>query len=133
MLRAADDPDLEQMRIFARMPPERKLSGRGGEPPGSARSVDDAPDRRGRGAASRRARCAAPRAAPPPAVAPVFVNVNASPWAEIEIDGEPVGETPIARLAVPPGRHRVAARMPDGRVLEREVHIRESGSRVVFP
>jgi hypothetical protein len=81
---------------------------------------------------------ASPRAAPaaPPqaaAQAPLFVNVNATPWAEIELDGRPVGETPIARLSVPPGRHRVVARMPDGRVLEREVDVRASGERVVFP
>jgi hypothetical protein len=74
-------------------------------------------------------------AAPPPAAAqaPLFVNVNATPWAEIELDGRPVGETPIARLSIPPGRHRVVARMPDGRVLEREVDVRASGERVVFP
>jgi AAA domain len=78
-------------------------------------------------------RTAEPPRAPPPAVAPVFVHVNASPWAEIELDGQPVGETPIARLAVLPGRHRLAARMPDGRVLARDVNIRESGTRIVFP
>jgi hypothetical protein len=78
-------------------------------------------------------RVAEPPSAPPPAVAPVFVHVNASPWAEIELDGQPVGETPIARLAVVPGRHRLAARMPDGRVLARDVNIRESGTRIVFP
>ena len=84
------------------------------------------------------ARIPAPEApAPPPAAAPpaapVFVSVNADPWAEIGLDGEPVGETPIARLAVQPGRHRFSARMPDGRVLAREVHVPASGARVVFP
>ena len=78
-------------------------------------------------------RAAEPPTALPPAVAPVFVHVNASPWAEIELDGQPVGETPIARLAVLPGRHRLAARMPDGRVLARDVNIRESGTRIIFP
>jgi hypothetical protein len=60
------------------------------------------------------------------------VSVNADPWAEVRLDGEPVGETPIARLAVRPGRHRFSARMPDGRVLSREVEVGAAGGRVVF-
>jgi serine/threonine-protein kinase len=75
---------------------------------------------------------APPAAAAPVAPGPVFVNVNAEPWAEIEVDGEPVGETPIARLALAPGRHRFAARMPDGRVRAREVRV-GPGARIVFP
>jgi type II secretory pathway predicted ATPase ExeA len=69
----------------------------------------------------------------PLAQGPVVVSVNADPWAEIEVDGRAVGETPIARLALAPGRHRFSARMPDGRVLDREVDVLESGARVVFP
>jgi hypothetical protein len=61
------------------------------------------------------------------------VSVNADPWAEIEVDGKSVGETPIARLPVAPGRHRFLARMPDGRVLERELDIAREGGRLVFP
>jgi type II secretory pathway predicted ATPase ExeA len=73
-------------------------------------------------------------AAPPPQpVPPVVLSLNADPWARIEIDGAPVGETPIAALPVAPGRHRVTARMPDGRVLEREVDVHDGNRRIVFP
>jgi hypothetical protein len=63
----------------------------------------------------------------------IVASVNADPWAEIEIDGRSAGETPLAEIPLSPGRHRFAARMPDGRVLEREVDIQASRRRVVFP
>ena len=76
-------------------------------------------------------------AAPPepviPAAPPVGVSFNADPWANIEIDGAAVGETPIAALPLAPGAHRVVARMSDGRVLERRVEIGASKRRIVFP
>jgi hypothetical protein len=40
------------------------------------------------------------------------VNLNASPWAEVWIDGKRVGETPIGNLAVPIGPHEVVFRHP---------------------
>jgi hypothetical protein len=63
----------------------------------------------------------------------VVISLNADPWARIEIDGAPVGVTPIAALPVAPGRHRVTAHMPDGRVLEREVDVHDGNRRIVFP
>jgi hypothetical protein len=40
------------------------------------------------------------------------VNLNASPWAEVWIDGQRVGETPIGNLGVPIGPHEVVFRHP---------------------
>lgn len=40
------------------------------------------------------------------------INVNASPWAEVFIDGRKVGETPIGNLAVSIGPHELVFRHP---------------------
>ena len=42
-----------------------------------------------------------------------IMALNAVPWAEVWIDGEKVGETPIGNLAVPLGSHEVVFRNPD--------------------
>jgi hypothetical protein len=54
--------------------------------------------------------------------------VNAIPRAAIRLDGASLGETPIVRHPVAPGRHHVAARFQDGREQERTVHV--SGDEV---
>ena len=41
-----------------------------------------------------------------------IVNLNASPWAEVLIDGQRVGDTPIGNLEVPIGPHEVVFRNP---------------------
>lgn len=41
------------------------------------------------------------------------VAVNALPWAEVWIDGEKVGETPIGNVSVPIGAHEIVFRHPD--------------------
>jgi serine/threonine protein kinase len=41
------------------------------------------------------------------------IAVNALPWAEVWIDGEKVGETPIGNLSVPIGPHEILFRNPD--------------------
>jgi hypothetical protein len=46
-------------------------------------------------------------------IAPGRVSVNAQPWAEVSIDGRPVGETPLANLSVPVGEHDVVFRHPE--------------------
>jgi hypothetical protein len=48
-------------------------------------------------------RIEAPRAA---------ISVNARPWADVSIDGNDVGQTPLANLAVPIGPHQVIFRHP---------------------
>jgi PEGA domain len=40
------------------------------------------------------------------------LNVNALPWAEVWIDGERVGETPLANLSRRIGRHQIVFRHP---------------------
>jgi hypothetical protein len=40
------------------------------------------------------------------------VNLNAAPWAEVFLDGQPVGETPIGNLSVPIGPHEIVFRHP---------------------
>jgi len=40
------------------------------------------------------------------------MNLNASPWAEVWIDGQRVGETPIGNLSVPIGPHEIVFRHP---------------------
>ena len=40
------------------------------------------------------------------------VNLNASPWAEVWIDGRKVGDTPIANLQLPLGVRQVTFRHP---------------------
>ncbi len=58
-----------------------------------------------------------------PAPILIGVNLNAKPWATITIDGRDVGPTPIADLRLAPGDHDVVAKFPDGRVVERAVHV----------
>jgi hypothetical protein len=41
------------------------------------------------------------------------VAVNAQPWAEVWIDGERIGETPIGSVALPLGVHEVVFRHPE--------------------
>jgi hypothetical protein len=40
------------------------------------------------------------------------ISVNAIPWAEVFIDGQPIGQTPIANHALPLGPHEVILRNP---------------------
>ncbi len=40
------------------------------------------------------------------------VNLNATPWAEVWIDGQRAGETPIGNLSVPIGPHEIVFRHP---------------------
>ena len=41
------------------------------------------------------------------------LSVNALPWAEVAIDGERVGETPIGNVALTIGSHEVVFRHPE--------------------
>ena len=41
------------------------------------------------------------------------IAINALPWAEVWIDGDKVGETPIGNLALPIGPHEILFRHPD--------------------
>jgi hypothetical protein len=39
--------------------------------------------------------------------------LNALPWAEVWVDGDRVGETPVGNFSVPIGQHEVIFRHPD--------------------
>ena len=43
----------------------------------------------------------------------VRVNINARPWAEVSVDGQPLGETPIANARILVGTRRVVFRHPE--------------------
>jgi type II secretory pathway predicted ATPase ExeA len=58
----------------------------------------------------------------------VPVNINADPWAHVEVDGVYVGLTPLADVKLTPGAHRIRARLPGGEVIERSVTV-DAGNR----
>jgi type II secretory pathway predicted ATPase ExeA len=66
-----------------------------------------------------------PAVDPPPAetFGPLAVQINASPWANVEVDGIDLGVTPLANIPLFAGTHSFRARMPDGRVIERTIEI----------
>jgi hypothetical protein len=41
------------------------------------------------------------------------MSFNASPWAEVWVDGQQIGETPLANILVPVGNHDVLFRHPE--------------------
>jgi hypothetical protein len=42
----------------------------------------------------------------------VVISVNARPWAEVTLDGESLGQTPLANLQVTVGSHEIVFRNP---------------------
>jgi PEGA domain-containing protein len=46
-------------------------------------------------------------------IPPGRLSVNAQPWAEVSIDGQAKGETPLANLSVPVGEHEIVFRHPE--------------------
>jgi serine/threonine-protein kinase len=56
------------------------------------------------------------------ALRPGVLQVNATPWAHVTIDGRPIGETPVV-VELPPGPHRVRASHPTFGVLEKVIVI----------
>ena len=41
------------------------------------------------------------------------ININATPWAEVLINGRSLGETPLANVEIPLGEHEIVFRHPD--------------------
>ena len=72
-----------------------------------------------------------PVASPVPATTPPPTTVAAvgwlqpavQPWADVTIDGRPVGQTPMDRIPLPPGRHRVQLDHPQYEPYVRQVTI----------
>jgi hypothetical protein len=40
------------------------------------------------------------------------MHLNASPWAEVWIDGQKVGDTPLGNISLPIGSHEIVFRHP---------------------
>jgi len=57
----------------------------------------------------------------------VTLSVNAQPWAEVFVDGERVGETPIGTLSRPVGRHEILLRHPEFGERRRTVTLTTNG------
>ncbi|NOY94206.1 MAG: PEGA domain-containing protein [Deltaproteobacteria bacterium] len=75
---------------------------------------------------------AAPDApAPPPPVASVLIAVNADD-AEVRVDGEPVGRSPLAPLQLSLGRHVVSVSRPGFRPGSRSIELDADGARLDF-
>ena len=41
------------------------------------------------------------------------ISINAVPWADVLIDGNSAGQTPLANLSIPIGNHEIVFRHPD--------------------
>ena len=41
------------------------------------------------------------------------ISINARPWAEVFVDGNRIGETPVSQLSLPVGIHEILFRHPD--------------------
>jgi hypothetical protein len=66
-----------------------------------------------------------PAVEPPPAetLGSFAVQINASPWANVEVDGIDLGATPLANIPLFAGEHSFRVKMPDGRMIDRTIEI----------
>ena len=55
------------------------------------------------------------------------ISINAAPWAEVDIDGKPAGETPLANLSLPIGSHEITFRHPEHGVKKQTVVVKVEG------
>jgi hypothetical protein len=60
---------------------------------------------------------------PAETVGPFAVQINASPWANVEVDGIDLGATPLANIPLFGGEHSFRIKMPDGRMIDRIIEI----------
>jgi serine/threonine-protein kinase len=60
----------------------------------------------------------------PTAPAVGWLLVLVQPWADVTIDGRPAGQTPLARVPLPPGAHSVVLTHPQYQPFMRKVTIR---------
>jgi len=61
------------------------------------------------------------------AVPTAKVSINANPWAEVDVDGKPAGETPLANLSLPIGPHEITFRHPQLGVRKQTVIVKMDG------
>ena len=57
-----------------------------------------------------------------------MLQVGVVPWAEIRVDGELIGTTPLDKIPLSAGTHVVRIRHPDYEPMEREITIRPGGT-----
>ena len=69
--------------------------------------------------------------APPPPMASLLIAVNADD-AEVRVDGEVVGQSPLAPLELPPGRHVVSVTRRGFQPGSRSLSLDASGARLDF-
>jgi hypothetical protein len=55
------------------------------------------------------------------------VSINAAPWADVWIDGNAAGQTPLANLVLPIGRHNVLFRHPQFGEQRQDVVVKVDG------
>jgi hypothetical protein len=67
---------------------------------------------------------AAPALVNPPPAADGALLVVVSPWADVSVDDALVGQTPLAKIPLPPGGHKVLLVHPDYQPFPRRVTIR---------
>lgn len=110
------------------LPPERPVPASPSTPPGAPASGPDT--------AAKTPRRAEEEAAPPAARARPRtrigrLSVRANPWAEVFLDGHPLGLTPLSDVPVLAGRHRLVMRHPElGAEHRRQVEV-PAGEHVV--
>src|SRR5262249_44486662 len=61
------------------------------------------------------------RVARPPS--PGFINIYAEPWAYVIVDGKRAGTTPMMKLPLAAGSHRVRLESPGRRAVQRIVNV----------
>jgi hypothetical protein len=60
---------------------------------------------------------------------PGHLYVSSRPWGEVRVDGQPVGNTPLLDLPLPPGRHVVTV-LRDGFLPLERVIVVEPGTEI---
>jgi serine/threonine protein kinase len=61
-----------------------------------------------------------------------WLTINSLPWSRVKIDGTYVGNTPLIRMQLSAGKHRVEILAPDGRVRKRFTVVVRSGETKPF-
>jgi serine/threonine-protein kinase len=62
---------------------------------------------------------------------PGFVSIYAQPWAYVTVDGKKMGETPVMKLELPAGLHRVRLDHPQKRSYETAVSVTAGETKMI--
>lgn len=119
--KAGDDIRKATAKLRGGSAPLRETSRRSGSTPSGSTPSGSAPS-----AAAPPVGSAPPNETPPPVATPAkpgFLTVDSQPFATIYIDGVAVGQTPLFRAPLAPGKRRLRAVLADGRVREMFVDI----------